>query len=141
MTKNIKISEDLYNPRTQKFMENKSLFVLQELLQTAGGVQQDDSIPIDHFFSDGLYARKMTMPAGALLVGKEHKQAHLAILLKGQVAVHSKQGECIYAAPYIVNVLPGDKRAFYSVTEVEWMTIHATEETDINIIESTLVGD
>lgn len=97
--------------------------------------------PLDHFFSDGLYARKMTMKPSCLLVGHEHKQNHLAVLLKGQVAVKSKQGTAVYNAPYVVNVLVGDKRAFFSVTEVEWMTIHATTETDLNVIQKTVTGE
>lgn len=96
-------------------------------------------IPLDHFFSDGLYGRKMTMPASALLVGKTHKHNHFAILLKGEVAVTSRQGRALFVAPYVFNVVAGDKRAFFSVTEVEWLTIHATDETDIKVLEDTLV--
>lgn len=96
---------------------------------------------LDHFFSDGLYARKMTMNAAELVVGHTHNQSHLAILLKGQVAVHSRNGTAVFNAPYITNVLAGDKRAFFAVTEVQWMTIHATLETDIDVLEQTLAGE
>ena len=30
----------------------------------------------EHYFSNGMYCRKMFMPAGMLLVGKAHKQDH-----------------------------------------------------------------
>jgi len=117
-----------------KGTENSTVQALENLICA---LPQAD-FPLDHFFSDGIYARKMTAPASALLVGKTHLHNHLAILLKGQVAIHSRNGIAIYQAPYVINVLAGDKRAFFAVTEVEWITIHATEETDLDVLEENL---
>jgi hypothetical protein len=117
--------------------ENATVHALEKLLLA---LPQAD-LPLDHFFSDGIYARKLTMPVGALLTGATHKQNHLAILLKGQVAINSRQGTAVFNAPYVVNVIAGDKRAFFAVTEAEWITIHATDETDIEVLEATLVGE
>lgn len=120
-----------------KVTENSTVKAIETLIK----VLPQGELPIDHFFSDGLYARKMTMPASTILTGKTHNHNHLAILLKGEVAVHSRQGTAVYKAPYVVNVVAGDKRAFFSVTEVEWITIHATEETDITKLENELAGE
>jgi hypothetical protein len=108
---------------------------IQDVLE---GVEQLD-IPVEHYFSAGTYCRMMIMDAGVLLVGKTHKHDHMAVLLEGSVQVVSKYGTATYDAPYIVNVLAGDKRAFHSLTKVKWMTIHATDETDLVRLESDIV--
>lgn len=96
-------------------------------------------IPIEHFFSDGLYGRHMTVEADGIVVGKVHKHPHFAILLEGTVRVSSKYGTALYSAPYVINVNAGDKRAFYAVTKVKYMTVHATSETDLDKLEQELV--
>lgn len=116
---------------------NATLHALDKLIEA---LPQAD-LPLDHFFSDGIYMRVMTLEPSTLLTGKTHKHNHLAILLEGQVAVHSRQGTAVFEAPYIVNVLAGDKRAFFSVTKVKWATVHATEETDLELLEQTLVEE
>lgn len=96
-------------------------------------------IPIEHFFSEGMYGRHMTVPEDGIVVGKVHKHSHLAILLEGTVRVSSKYGTAVYSAPYVINVNAGDKRAFYAVTQVKYMTVHATTETDLDKLEQDLV--
>jgi len=96
-------------------------------------------IAVDHFFSDGVYGRVMDMPASTALVGATHKHNHLAILLSGTVLVSSKYGKVTYQAPAIVNVFAGDKRAFFAITDVSYMTIHVTDETDLDKLEQELV--
>lgn len=96
-------------------------------------------IPIEHFFSEGLYGRHMTVPEDGVVVGKVHKHAHLAILLEGTVRVSSKYGTALYSAPYVINVNAGDKRAFHAVTKVKYMTVHVTDETDLDKLEQELV--
>jgi hypothetical protein len=119
--------------------QNSSVHAFQALLDLLPS--DKNIIPIDHFFSNGLYARKMTVPEGMALVGKTHKFDHLAILLKGTVTVHSRKGTAVYKAPYVVNVVAGDKRAFIANEDVEWITVHATAETDISKMEEYLTGD
>ncbi len=97
------------------------------------------SIPVEHFFSEGMYGRMMTMEKGTALVGATHKHSHLAMLVEGTVQVVSKRGAAVYNAPYIVNVEVGDKRAFKALTQVKWITVHATRETDLDRLELELV--
>ena len=70
---------------------------------------------------------------------KTHKHNHIAVLLEGTVQVVSKYGTAVFEAPYIANINVGDKRAFNSITRVKWMTIHATDETDLDKLELELV--
>ena len=43
--------------------------------------------PLKHTFSDGIYVREITIPAGMFIVGKIHKHDHPNFLLKGKVVV------------------------------------------------------
>jgi len=39
----------------------------------------------DHFFSPGMYCRRVFRPAGTLIVGKVHKQPHFFLCAKGEI--------------------------------------------------------
>ena len=43
--------------------------------------------PLNHYFSDGIYVREITIPAGMVIVGKIHKHRHPNFLIKGKVMV------------------------------------------------------
>ena len=112
--------------------------VAKDLIGLIGACKQAE-VPIEHFFSEGMYGRMMTLEPNTYLVGKTHKHAHLAMLVEGRVEVISKRGAAIYHAPYVVNVEAGDQRAFRSLTKVKWITVHATIETDLDQLELQLV--
>ena len=46
-------------------------------------LNDNDQIPIDHFFMDGVYIRKMTMFQGYVVIGAIHKHKHMCFLLEG----------------------------------------------------------
>lgn len=110
-----------------------------KLVETECNKHEQIEVPVEHFFAPGVYGRMMIAKAGTVLVGKTHKHAHLAMLLEGEVSIVSKYGTATYKAPYIINVNAGDKRAFAALTDVKWITIHATEETDLQKLEQQLV--
>lgn len=96
---------------------------------------------IKHIFADGLYAREMFMPRTCIVVGKIHLLEHLCIISQGVVKVVTESDSKIIYAPYAFVSLKGTKRALYAIQDTVWTTIHATDETDIEIIESTFVAD
>ena len=89
-------------------------------------------LPIRHHFANGLYAREMEMPAGALLTGAVHKTSHFCILSKGRVLVTGEDGELDLTAPAIIVSEPGTKRAMYAIEDSVWTNVHATNETDLD---------
>jgi len=103
-----------------------------------GGEQID--IPINHHFSNAVYAREMQMPQGALIVGKIHKKENLNILSKGEVSVLSIDGLVRVKAPYTFVGSPGAKRVIYAHEDVVWTTIHGTAETDLEKIENEFIA-
>lgn len=87
-------------------------------------------VPVRHYFSDGLYAREMFIPAGVVLVGAIHKTQHLCVISQGTINVTTDDGVKTLSAPCTFVSEPGAKRVGYAVTDTVWTTFHATAETD-----------
>jgi hypothetical protein len=94
-----------------------------------------------HHFSRGLYAREMRIPAGSLIVGKQHKYPCLNFIMTGTAEVRSHEGAKRYDAPHIFSSGAGTKRAMYAVTDITWVTVHPTNETDLERLEESLIDD
>ena len=87
-------------------------------------VNDSDQIPIDHFFMDGVYIRKMTMHQGYVVIGAIHKHRHMCFLLKGHLSVASSAGVREYIAPCYIISEPGEKRVLYAHQESHWYNTH-----------------
>lgn len=109
------------------------VFEMEAIMKTMAQVE----IETKHYFSDGLYAREITIPAGVTLCGEIHKYKNLNILSKGSMLVY---GYGKVEAPFTVVSPPGTKRIAHTLTECVWTTIHATEETDVNKIRNHFVA-
>jgi hypothetical protein len=107
---------------------------LEEMLQA----YDPAVLPITHHFADGIYAREMFIPAGAVLTGAVHKTTHMCILSKGHVRVATEDGPVELIAPATLIAQPGAKRAIYALEDSVWTNIHATNETDLDKIVETL---
>lgn len=107
-----------------------------ELLETEMRRHEQIEIPVRHYFSPGVYAREITIPAGTLLTGRIHKYAQLNILSGGEISVMTDDGMKHVEAPFTVVSPPGTKRIAYAHTECTWTTILATEEKDPDVIEA-----
>ena len=99
--------------------------------------------PLNHYFSDGIYVREITIPAGMVIVGKIHKHRHPNFLIKGKVMVITAQkGEEILEGPCFMMSEGGTKRALYAVTDLVWTTIHhnPTNTQDLDKIEDIVIA-
>jgi cytoskeletal protein CcmA (bactofilin family) len=105
-------------------------------------VENEDQleVPIKHYFSKDVYAREMTLPEGALIVGKIHKFENLNILSKGEVSVLSIDGVVKLKAPATFVGSVGAKRVILAHSDVVWTTIHGTSETDVAKIEDIFIA-
>lgn len=97
-------------------------------------------IPVEHIFSDGVYARKITIPAGTVLTGKIHKRENLNFLLEGEMSVLTEEGVRRVGAGFMVVSPPGTKRIAYTHTQCIWVTVHGTRETDLEKIEAEFIA-
>ena len=96
---------------------------------------------VEHYSAEGLYARKLTLPAGSTCVGEMHLKSQINVLMKGTIAVTTEFGVEVISAPQIVVSPAGTKRAGHALTEVEWLTINHTNETDLAEIRKDLIAD
>lgn len=92
-----------------------------------------------HHFADGLYGRELFIPAGTVLTGKMHKGRHLNVLAKGDITVWTEQGMKRLQAPAVIVSEAGTKRVGYAHTDTVWITVHASEETDLARLEEQLI--
>lgn len=100
-------------------------------------------LPIEpiHHFSEGIYAREITIPAGTLLTGKIHSTEHLNIVSKGRIAVWTEDGMKVVEAPCTIVSRPGTKRVGLALTDTVWTTIHHNPGniTDLAQLEAELI--
>mgnify|MGYP003661031484 FL=1 len=98
-------------------------------------VNDNDQIPIDHFFMDGVYIRKMTMYQGCIVIGAIHKHKHMCFLLEGHLSVASSSGVKEYIAPCYIISEPGEKRILYAHEESHWYNTHKNPSNTENVAE------
>lgn len=119
---------------------NSARAKLYELQESLGDLPEVE-FPLQHVFSPGVYARTIMIPAGSVVVGKIHKHQHINILSMGDVSVFTEGGGVEhFRGPVTMSSLPGTKRAVYAHTDVVWTTIHLTNETDLDKIESEVIA-
>jgi hypothetical protein len=99
-----------------------------------------EDVPVVHYFTPGLYCREIYMPAGVTLTSKIHKTEHLFIISKGRCTVATEHGTMELEAPYTGITKPGTKRALVIHEDTIWTTMHATDLTDVDEIEATIIA-
>lgn len=106
---------------------------------TAASMLEQLPAPVWSDFCQGVYLRKITMPVG-VTIGAVHKTEHFNIILRGRVRVMI-DGETFkeYTAGAIFKSGIGAQKVLNVIEECEWVTIHATPETDEDKIESMLI--
>lgn len=97
-------------------------------------------LPIRHYFSEGVYAREITIPAGVTLAGKIHKFSQLNILSKGVISVLIGDEIKTIEAPFTIVSPPGTERIAFAHTDCIWTTVHGTNETDLEKIEEKFIA-
>ena len=97
--------------------------------------------PVEHYQVDGVYVRSMFIPAGTILTGKIHNFENIAILAQGTIRVSNGTDSYVLTAPHIMVDKPGVKRIGYAETDVTFITVHKTANTEIDDIEKELVSD
>ncbi len=119
---------------------------IADLLTEQGGSTPDALavLGMKHSFTDGVYAREMTIPAETMVVGKIHKHRHHNFLLKGEILVATaERGVEHLKAPLMIVSEPGTQRVGYALTETVWTCIHKNEDNieDLELLEEINVVD
>ena len=93
----------------------------------------------EHFFSPGMYCRRVYRSAGTLIVGKVHKEPHFFMCAKGEIIAWTEVGMRKLQAGDVVESKPGTKLVTLAVTDAIGITIHRTDKTDLDEIEAELI--
>tara|TARA_R110000824_G_scaffold400855_1_gene609564 strand:- start:716 stop:1303 length:588 start_codon:yes stop_codon:yes gene_type:complete len=96
--------------------------------------------PLKHSFADGCYIREIFNPKGELLVTKIHKVTHPFFLMKGDMTILMEDGIKRIKAPHYGITPAGTKRIIYCHEDCVFVTVHATELTDIAKIEEEVIS-
>lgn len=96
-------------------------------------------IPVEHRFADGVYGRMATFPKGTFAIGHAHHKDCHNIVLKGKVAVAIEGVVTMIEAPCVFTSKAYDRKVGYVLEELVWLTVHATEETDLELLEKELI--
>ena len=115
---------------------------IEQTIATTDGAKFGDCFPLFHSFADGVYVREIQIPAGELVVGKIHRHTHPNFLLRGVCTVLTEEGgtELLKAPCYMMSPA-GTKRALYVHEDCSWITVHVTEETDLEKIEEYVIAN
>lgn len=112
-----------------------------EDLQTAAASLPQIELETKHYWADGLYCRELFRPADTLIIGKCHKLEHLYVVLSGTVTIAGDGYRETVTGPKVFVSKPGTKRAVYAHTDATTMTVHRTDETDLDKIEAELIEE
>lgn len=94
-----------------------------------------------HYFGPHIYIKEVTMPAGAVIVGKVHKVEHMCVMLTGRmVLVTEDDVKKEICAPATFVGKPGRKVA-YILEDTVFQNIYSTDETDIEKLENMFVDN
>ena len=121
-------------------VKNRSYIdVVRDVQQQLSESPDQIDVPVQHHFAPGVYMRQMDAAAGTLVVSKMHRTEHMNILLKGSLTVATEDGIQLMTAPCVLKSMPGTKRIGYFHEDSSWITVHPTEETDLEKIEKQVI--
>tara|TARA_R110001592_G_scaffold158970_4_gene390200 strand:+ start:390 stop:887 length:498 start_codon:yes stop_codon:yes gene_type:complete len=105
-------------------------------------VSESSVLPIEHFFMDGVYVRKMTMRKDSAVIGAVHKHLHMCFLTKGCVLVSDGTGSKEYKAPCHIIATPGVQRVLYAQENSVWYNTHKNPGNiqDVSKLEEEIVS-
>lgn len=99
-----------------------------------------EELPVQHEFLEGIYMRTVMMKAGLVVIGKIHKQEHVAIISKGHATVVTEHGVVEMRAPFMFRSPPGVRRALLIHDDMVWTTVHRSDHTDLERLEEQLIA-
>ncbi len=94
---------------------------------------------LEHEFIPGAYARSLWRPAGTLIVGKRHRHPCFTFLLSGHLTIWEFGGIRELVAPAFFVSPAGSKKITFARMDSQLVTVHATNETDLDRLETELI--
>lgn len=125
-------TQDDYNSHIKDLIED-----CNELSKTSPAVCE-----LTETYCNGVYARELKMPKGAVIVGRVHKAAHINVISKGEVRVVTHEGVQLLKAPSTFISPKHTQRALEVLEDTVWTTFHAMDEDKVdNAVDECTVKD
>lgn len=136
------ITVDYRDVRKQTLRLQSRLYIteLHNIIEDREDHLTEEDFPLKHYFSEGVYVREFFMEKDAVVIGKIHRHDHIAMLIQGSATVLSEEGNIEMKAPHIWNSKAGEKRAVKANEDCIFVTIHPTDETDLDKIEEQVIA-
>jgi len=124
-----------------ELLENPLIPTQEQILNLQKEMKEMPQVELqtEHYFSGGMYCRKLTRPAGTLIVGKVHLKDHFFLCAKGEIIAWTEKGMKKLCAGDIIESKPGTKRVTYALSDAIGITVHKTDKTDLDEIEAELI--
>jgi hypothetical protein len=94
-----------------------------------------------HYFGPSIYIREVTMPAGAVVIGKPHRKEHMCVMLQGRMIIVDADGNKKELVAPMTFVGGAGRKVAYILETTVFQNILATDETDIEVLENMLVDN
>ena len=98
----------------------------------------NEGFKLEEALTPGIYTRELSMPKGALVFSRIHKETHPFMIVKGRVSVYDGKRVEVLEAPYKGVTQAGTKRVLYVQEDTIWITFHPTEA---EVLEGINEGD
>lgn len=112
---------------------------MRERERHVGGYLED--MELAHYFSPGIYVRKIYMRAGLVVVSKIHRQEGVAIISRGKVWLATERGPVLLEAGDHFTAPAGTKRVLLIAEDCIWTTTHPNPDDcrDLKKLESRYI--
>ena len=95
---------------------------------------------ITHHFGAGVYIKETEFAEGETVPMHEHVHTHQSVLCQVVARLEVDGEPRFIRGPCVLTIEAGHRHSVQAVTRIVWLCIHATDETDAERIDSTLVG-
>jgi mannose-6-phosphate isomerase-like protein (cupin superfamily) len=89
--------------------------------------------------SSGVYIREATLRAQSTVDTHTHTYDHWGVLVSGSAAVEVNDAVVVYEGLSIIDIKAGKEHKITALTDITWLCIHATSETDPEKIDEVLI--
>ena len=94
-----------------------------------------------HHFGGGVYAKETHFSKNVAMDQHVHKHDHLSILASGRAMVCVDGASEIHTGPACITIAAGKAHTVVALTDIVWYCIHATDETDPDQVDYTLIKE
>ena len=96
-------------------------------------------VEIEHYFAGGVYAKQMRIGKNCKIPTHRHVYDHLSVLAQGRVRVTVSKITQEYTAPAAIEIKKDLVHTIEALEDTVWYCIHATEETDPESANNTII--